>query len=545
VPVNSTTSVETVVSVVAEARYAFSPQDTLAVLTAIPTGGTVVQLPAAPSGGDAYEVADGDGSCSSGSPITVTAGAGQTIQGGSTLVLSSAFAWARMTFLEPLRAWVVFEPGAGGSTRVLPTPLTFTTIYVDPADESGHASDANPGTDPAFPILSTAHLNALIFLGSMIGDTLIQYESDDLSGTQLDYSTLVANGFALSIAGTPQVLHSGGTLAAGTVAIDPATQQRQTVHTSDLASFVPYVVTALGGGAANPTRVNDTTTHSGAWVMSAATPATPDLTRPISNASFALGALTIGDPYTITRGSILSLAPMGQTEIAASLQDFALDAATFGSLNELTSYLRCTFLFFTPPGDLIDCMAASDFTVYGGSQFAAAGGAVCAGCFCSALQLTADVYITGTRLLCSGESTATTSIVNSDLGGNAAGIQLQDCAGFFGAMLVGAASQVDISDLVWGTGNTGAGVLMEANGKLTIGSTTVVPTVTGAQGDLGFATPPGGGIVNLARAWDEGGGAYTTARATTWANFAAALGAGGLDYNAHYLSINAHVVTAT
>ena len=371
-----------------------------------------------------------------------------------------------------------------------------------------------------------------------------------MSGVGLDYSTLVSDGFALNIFGTPQVLHMGGTLNAGTAAINPAAQQRQTVHTSDLATFVPYVFTALGGTAAIPTRVNDTTTNSGAWVMSAGTPATPDLSRPISNVAVALGALTIGDPYTITRGSILSLAPMGETTIAASLQDLALDALTAGSLNPLTEYSRCSFLFFAPPGSLVDCFAASDFTNSGSSQFGLAGAAVCAGTSCSSLVLTADTYITGSRLLCAGNTTVVTTITDSGLGGNARGAQLQDCNAFYGAILVLDTAQVSIGELLWGTGNTGEGILIGANGRVTITSSTLVPTVTGTSGDFGFSVPPGGGISNVARAWDEANGAYTEAggpptRATTWANFVQSLGAGGLNGNAHNLLINAHIVVAS
>ena len=306
-------------------------------VTEIPTGGTVVELPSNPSGGDAYEVADADGSCSSGSPLTLrVTGAGQTIQGASTLALTSPFAWARATFSEPLRAWIAFAAGQASTFGY--TALPYTTIYVDPANESGHASDANAGTSPSEPIATTAHLNAIKFFKFATADTLIRYLSDDASETLLVLEYLSIGNFTLTVAQTRQVLHTGGTLNAGTVAIAPASNQAQIVHTSDLATFVPYVVTQNGGGATYGVRVTDTVTGAGAWIMSAATAAAPKCTRPLKNDG-TTGALTSGDGYTLTRGGRLTLAVQGPPVVtggAVYFNDCAFDLNSAG-IGESTS----------------------------------------------------------------------------------------------------------------------------------------------------------------------------------------------------------------
>lgn len=106
----------------AVAAFALSVQDTGARLRAIPATGTTVDLPQAqPTDGDAYEVLDADGSCSSGNLITIVPPAGTTIRGGANLILAAVFASARLTFDASQDDWSV-DLGAGGSNTGLSAP---------------------------------------------------------------------------------------------------------------------------------------------------------------------------------------------------------------------------------------------------------------------------------------------------------------------------------------------------------------------------------------------------------------------------------------
>ena len=94
----------------------------------------------------------------------------------------------------------------------------------------------------------------------------------------------------------------------------------------------------------------------------------------------------------------------------------------------------------------------------------------------------------------------------------------------------------DVNVRLWGSGNAGVGVSV-GSGSSFLWKTTV-PTITGTGGDFLVAASA------KARAWDEGGGAYTAARACTWANVAATVGAGGFGGSAHNVQQNAHVLQA-
>jgi hypothetical protein len=95
------------------------------------------------------------------------------------------------------------------------------------------------------------------------------------------------------------------------------------------------------------------------------------------------------------------------------------------------------------------------------------------------------------------------------------------------------------SSLLWGSGNTGAGIAVAPGGALIVPAAVgKIPTVTGAGGDFVFIGQNGGANVSVARAWNDAVGAYTEAggaatRATTWAHFAATIGAGGFGFQAH------------
>ncbi len=99
--------------------------------------------------------------------------------------------------------------------------------------------------------------------------------------------------------------------------------------------------------------------------------------------------------------------------------------------------------------------------------------------------------------------------------------------------LVGAASQTD--SYFWGSGNTGYAINLKTGGRFSY-ETGRYPTITASIGDFildGTAT---------ARAFDEATGAYTTARACSWANLAATIAGGGFgDGGAHNVPRAVHV----
>ncbi len=448
----------------------------------------------------------------------------------------------------------VSSPGGVTPATFAYRSLPYTTIYVDPQDESGNASDGNAGTSPSAPIATTAHLNAVNFFGRLTADTLIQYLSDDTSGIGVNIQLLDIGNFTLTVAQTRQVLHTGGTLNAGTVAINPASKQPQIVHTSDLASFAPYVVTQNGGASSFGVRIKDTTTGAGAWIMSAATAAAPKCSRPVLDNGTA-AALTIGDPYTLTRGGRLILSfqgpPLGSGGGTVLFQDCAFDTNSAGPGGLNVDYVRCSWTsVLVIPGMMTDCFAQADISEAFPGPLAWLAGAIITGgntLWSGPFTVTGDTYVTGAGLPIGNGGVTAFEVYNT--AGLGPGVQIHDCTGHgltITSPLAIATNNNAANPLLWGTGNGGLGVAVDAAaGALTV-SSGVVPTLTGTAGDFGFFGPGGVGVVTQARAFDEtaggGAGAYTTLRATTWANFAAAIGGGGFGFQAHSVSAGASVV---
>lgn len=116
-PVNSLLGQRAVViDVVALARYDFSDADTYAMCSAIPAGGTTLQLPATPNPGDAYAWADADNTCAAGKPMIIVPDPGGTAKVAQLASISfttpgaSGFA----VFDSQTNNWVVFGFSAGG-----------------------------------------------------------------------------------------------------------------------------------------------------------------------------------------------------------------------------------------------------------------------------------------------------------------------------------------------------------------------------------------------------------------------------------------------
>lgn len=114
-PANSTGLIEIVVDVVAQAAHEFSTQDTIAHVSQIPSGGTVLSLPETqPSDGDVYAFADLDGTCSASHPLHVTDPNGHDIAGSATQTFTTAFAWGVVRYDAKARLWSLQTGTAGG-----------------------------------------------------------------------------------------------------------------------------------------------------------------------------------------------------------------------------------------------------------------------------------------------------------------------------------------------------------------------------------------------------------------------------------------------
>lgn len=481
-----------------------------------------------------------------------------------------AFSRAHLKELDALvRIALARSRGAGAGLPGL------VPLFVDPSNVTGFASDSNTGQTstniPAGsgPIRTTAHLNTLLVERTISVPTTIRYLSDDPSGTELDLSSVdVAAPGSLSFVGTPQVLHVGGTLNAGTIAINPATPpngQRQTAHTTDLAAFAPFVQVSLGGTAAHPTYLLATSgpdAGSSAWIVSGLG-ATASLSRPMDPTFATPGSLTIGDSYNIQRGSTLAVGGALTLDPNAaailSFTDFAFsffNVVTPGSFSP--ACLRCSFDDSLLAGvDLLHCFS-NDMSFNTTGFFFSAGVWILAGNNTSdtLVEVTNDVYVTDTPatpapFICDANVHGNVTVFSS-LGSPASGMQIHDTHSTIGGMLIANAPPVltgiNGPGLIWGSGNGGVGIALAPNAGATVPATAgAVPSIGGTAGEFAFEAQNGGALVQVARAFDDSVGAYTEAggpatRTTTWAHFVAALGAGGFAFQAHSPATGASIV---
>lgn len=457
------------------------------------------------------------------------------------LLVFHAGAW--QTVIAP--GAVVGQPltsnGAGAAPTyqaIQRTPIG-PVAFVDPANSTGFASDSNTGanatnTPPGTgPILTTLHANTLVFNRFLTSNRTIAFMSDDTSGIAFDTMTLDQNLGSLTVAGTPQIQHTGGTLNTGTITINPTAGgggQRQVVHTSDLVSFAPFIP---GAGGHIAYWVHDTATNGSAWVMSATTPASPSMTRPaIGNST---GTLTIGDAYTVQRGSVLVVA--GQF---VSYQDLEISGDTGVGGND---YIRCAVNSVTLESQYDNCYINRPFI--DGTIFVNAGGANVASSDKANIVAASDVYFTNSSLFIDPQH-----FLIEVQAGFGAGIQVQDMAQSGLTVLTSWDASRNIvfgaGGFIWGNGNGGVGIAINTGATITVDHVQP-PTVTGAGGDFVFLSAGGGATTAVARAVIVATGAYTEAggpatRATTWANFATAIGGGGFGFQAHYAEGNSAII---
>lgn len=427
-------------------------------------------------------------------------------------------------------------------------PLAFTGLFVDPQNSTGHASNANPGTALA-PILNTAEVNRRFFFGQLTGNTTVTYLSEETGTVGLDLSTTDLETFNLTVNMPLIVTHTGGTLNVGTTAINPlaaAGGQRQTAHTTDIATFAPFAFSGLGGASPNPQRLVDTVTGGTAWIVSGA--ATASMSRPVDEAVSIADALTIGDAYKIQRGGLLPLAnaPAPVSDGGRLTFNNAIFTASSVGPAQITGFstspIVCNHCSWLGPvlfgGAFNDCYFAAGMqgnwsaTIVAGVLLPNTNNDQQTG----ALNFSGDTYVTGPSTLHLGATFYQGSSISPGFGlaATSSGIQVQDCGP--PGIRVEQGATAFVQGLIWGNGNADVGILIVAGADLVVG---VVPSVTGVAGDFAFLS------INLerntARAWNEGTDSYNAAIACTWANFNAGF-PGGFANNAHDVTGNSSIV---
>ena len=408
-----------------------------------------------------------------------------------------------------------------------------TAYFVDPQNESGHASDTNNGLSALSPFLTTERMNEVLFFGQLTGDTTIRYLSDDNPGSFLDFSLLntsPGDNFSLFVQGTPQVLKTGGTIAAGTLNVDPTTEQTQVVATSDVADWSIYAVDELGGSSPFPVMVHDTTHDVRAWVGEAAAGSTALMGDP-KNADFSPGVFTIGDHYELLRGSWIAIRSIsaGPDGIAgAVLRDFTLRPLIQPPAS--CSYERCGFTSLLPTS-----AQTSNCFVYGfqvaeptvADSFLSGGIflTTLSDLFYSTLVLADDVCVKGQGLVISASAYA--SVVVTALFSPPSvpiAVQFQKTTGPAAIIVqsltfMGSFPSNRTNALLWGTGNALGALIHPGTTMLANITAGFVPTVTGAAGDFGFLESDFS-VSTSARAWDETTGTWSAPFAASWADLA-------------------------
>jgi hypothetical protein len=642
---NSTGRIRTVIPVIAATSYAFSPQDDLAVVSAIPLGGTELVLPEHPSAGDEYSWGDVDGSCSSTRPLTLVA-QGAMVRGGSQLVLNSPFSAGKAVYDAENDTWTIVsltnaapdggsavfggveliaaattdtlaranvqtlwllgannaltlppgpvdgdvvvlrllasaaffgtlagngklvEPpnqmgataaavnlGAGPATLVYQFSaneaggqwscisnsvafrpvLPWTSISIDPQNESTGATDQTPNPTALAPIATVAELNRRLLGVDVTSPTAIDFLSDvnpndaalDLSGVR------VLGAGSLTINGTPQVTHAGGSFTA-TTAIDVAINQSQTVTDSALGTFVPF----------RAQLVHDTTQGSYAWVSRAGT-TTVNTSNPVTSAA-AQSSFDTGDAYQIQRGSklaLMSLPVIAPNTLAAetvTFNDFLLQVTPNAPVSSVVAdnggsatFNRCAFSS-TFTGLPAFAFTFNNCAFLSGLRTGAAIVQIFAGYWFSTatdliqnLQIGTSAYVEGFGIACGVNPNffgcAQIQVLNT-------GMQFQNTTGTAAIQLnVGGVLSAELGNL-WGQGNA-LGMLIGVGVTQSVSSQGgVAPTVTGTGGDFAFAVPNGAGVPAGSQAYQIGiaGGAVTaTETSCSWANLYALTGAAG------------------
>jgi len=247
-----------VTDVTASAAYAYTEKDVVAVFRQIPSGGVAVQLPAKAFNGDRYEGADGDGTCTSGSPIVLTAAAGQTIRGLASLSFAAAYSWYTATFSDG--TWLV-ESGVSFNPNLVQSAWWQDYVAGDDRNPGTQVAPVKtlaeiyrrwqgflPGTRPTLPISTTIHMVSPVPVGDF-GDPVLQLAEVNL-----------AAGVTVSVVPASQTILRTGQLNSIVTPFARTPTGRLTVTDAGVADWTPFF----------DQLVLDLTTNSVSWVTAIA-----------------------------------------------------------------------------------------------------------------------------------------------------------------------------------------------------------------------------------------------------------------------------------
>jgi hypothetical protein len=484
-------------------------------------------------------------------------GSGATGPTGPTGATGNPGATGATGAIAPLGPVTLTGGATGSGTGTIPTglarePLPFTTLFWDPANSTGFASDANTGanatnTPPGTgPVLSVPHINALAFQKMMTGATAINQMSDS-PDVDLLLNTLEYNDFLLTLNGT--FVQSTTATVIAVTPVNELGNQREVVQLS--VDPTPFVLTQLGGTSGTTLfkmvvvgGANDGTTCR---IVSVAGVDTANCTTPV-NTLGGIGTISPGDTVKIGRGTNLSLGAdlatnllqvIGCTVIAAG--ENAADSYQFidcdlpNGFESNASFINCGVV------GLFCYLATFQFGLYV-SQHDPTFGSYDESSF---LSLDSGVYVTGFGILIDPDYGHSCVAFGDFAGGRGAGFF--DCTSPVAALVAnvhvsaGGQGPRPPGSVIWGSGNTGVGIAVGPNAGVTVSVAEPSP-ITGTLGNFGFIGQNGGAVVTVARAWDDTTDAFTTARTCTWAHLAATIGAGGFNFNAHNVATNASLI---
>lgn len=452
----------------------------------------------------------------------------------------------------------------GVAVNTLPSNVLPIALFVDPQNSTGFANDANTGQTatnvPAGsgPILTTAQNNTRMNAGGagLTAHITVTYLSEDAGSIGLNYRLLNLNGFNLDFVGGVVALNTGGTITTVTAIAPtaPAGGQRERLQVSNFVDWTPYIVSAhgLGGSSAVPTRVQDLTHNASAWVMSQETGEVTfgHLSQPTTDDGTTLAQFTVADSFRVVRPFRLPVemapTPLSSNGGLVSFTNFQvhttgesmIQASTFAQVTP--TWTQCSFdgpllvggqfnsCFF------LDGMQGEFFAgIFAGGLLPNSGTDQQFG----ALYISGNLYVTGDSSFTVGGTFYQAVFI---FAAPNQGLQIQSVSGSVPGFDFLEGGTLVLGGLLWGNGNSGAGLLISPGAVFTTMLTT--PNITGATGDFAFLF--NGTVSTTARAWDDSVGAYTASRATSWANYNLAIAGGGFGHNAHCVQSMAAVITS-
>jgi len=494
--------------------------------------------------GDRVRIQDGLGNANT-QPITILASSDRPIAGsGTSLAIGTANGGFELTLVAdgPNEYWMASSISPTIATSV-PTPLLITratTVIIDPIN----GNDATPNG----PFQTAARFNQWV-KGATIANTLTVQVLSTLLPTDEPIApecrTISGSFFSGSIQvdGTPGVTAlATGTLTAGTVNIDPATNTRSTVEATDLAGgFGPFQNNFLSTTGTTPT--------IGAWLMNpkgALCDTTQAADTSNNTTDFASGeAFAVQSMPGITFSGTGIINENTDGTFALGFLNLSIGGQPFFDGNIGVFASQCVFtspLAYSSERFISECDNCLLTLGYKGANPTSlivldTGGTNTLPQTQGSVQMEDNHYVTGGGIVVG--TNAASPISNAHIGNSLftfSGVQFQDCTNIAALQCEygGFVQCLGTNARLWGNGNglglgvgVGATVLVSTNGH---------SLVTGTTGDFGFFTS-GGAVDQHGYPWTPS--TYGAAIASTWSNL---YNAGQLNNGAHYPATNAHVV---